>query len=192
MKVKKQTGNPFLNMYETEFTDREGRERRYYFASRASSEEELKCNSYERADGVDVVALYEGKLVLIKQYRIPIDREIYECPAGLIDEGEDARTAAVRELKEETGLTLKPIDAPEGWERGFYTSVGMTDEACAIVFGHAEGEVTDKYLEPGERISVVLADKEEARRILREEPLSMRCAMVLMQFVGSELFGEQS
>lgn len=191
MKIKKQTENAFLNMYETRFTDREGKERKYYFASRASSEGELKCNSAERADGVDVVALYEGKLVLIKQFRIPINKEIYECPAGLIDEGEDARTAAIRELKEETGLTLKPIETPAGWNRGFYTSVGMSDEACAVVFGYAEGEITDKYLEASEQISVVLADKKEAARILREETLSMRCAMILMQFVGLELFGDK-
>lgn len=187
MNVIKQTENRFLNMYETEFADREGKTGRYYFASRAKNAAELKCNGGERTDGVDIVALYEGKLVLIKQYRVPIDREIYECPAGLVDEGEDARAAAVRELREETGLTLNPIEMPKGWERGFYTSVGMSDEACATVFGYAEGQVSDEFLEAGERITVVLADRAEAARILREEPLSMRCALALMQFVGGGL-----
>lgn len=185
--VVKQTNNNFLNMYEAGFTDRKGKRGQYYFASRAKSDSELKCKGGNGTDGVDVVALYEGKLVLIKQFRIPIDGEVYECPAGLVDKGEDARTAAIRELREETGLTLKPIDVPEGWERGFYTSVGMSDEACATVFGYAEGRVTDEYLEASERITVVLADREEAARILREEPLSMRCALALMQFVGGGL-----
>lgn len=187
VKITKQTDNRFLNMYETAFTDRDGREGRYFFASRAADEKGLKCHSGEGVDGVDIVALYEGKMVLIKQYRVPIDREIYECPAGLVDKGEDARTAAIREFREETGLTLKPIDTPEGWERGFYTSVGMSDEACATVYGYAEGQITDKYLEASERITVVLADRAEAARILREEPLSMRCALALMQYVGGGL-----
>lgn len=43
------------------------------------------------------------ELVLQKQYRPPIDKVVIEVPAGLIDEGETAEQAAVRELKEETG-----------------------------------------------------------------------------------------
>lgn len=41
--------------------------------------------------------------MLQKQYRPPIDKIVIEVPAGLIDEGETAEQAAVRELKEETG-----------------------------------------------------------------------------------------
>lgn len=43
------------------------------------------------------------EIVLQKQYRPPIDKIVIEVPAGLIDEGETAEQAAVRELKEETG-----------------------------------------------------------------------------------------
>jgi len=41
--------------------------------------------------------------VLQKQYRPPIDKVVIEVPAGLVDAGETAEQAAVRELKEETG-----------------------------------------------------------------------------------------
>ena len=193
MKTFKQTENKFLNMYETEFIDRNGKKRKYFFASRAQTAEKLKCNAGEKADGVDIVALYGEKLVLIKQYRVPIDAVLYECPAGLIDEGEDPVTAAKRELLEETGLTLEPIPSPQGWDRGFYTSVGMSDEACAVVFGKAYGEISTEMSEASERISVVPVDREEARRILKEERLSLRCALILMEFVGgglSELFDQ--
>ncbi|TVY60836.1 ADP-ribose pyrophosphatase [Lachnellula suecica] len=58
-------------------------------------------------DGVGIVAILEKptgpELVLQKQYRPPIDKVMIEVPAGLVDAGESAEQAAVRELKEETG-----------------------------------------------------------------------------------------
>jgi ADP-ribose pyrophosphatase len=43
------------------------------------------------------------EIILQKQYRPPLDKVVIEVPAGLIDAGETAEQAAVRELKEETG-----------------------------------------------------------------------------------------
>lgn len=58
-------------------------------------------------DGVGIVAILDkptGKeIILQKQYRPPVDKVVIEVPAGLIDAGETAEQAAVRELKEETG-----------------------------------------------------------------------------------------
>ncbi|KAF7930499.1 uncharacterized protein EAE98_004899 [Botrytis deweyae] len=58
-------------------------------------------------DGVGIVAIIQKEtgpeLVLQKQYRPPLDKLVIEVPAGLIDEGETAEEAALRELKEETG-----------------------------------------------------------------------------------------
>ncbi|KAI1379969.1 MutT/nudix family protein [Hypoxylon crocopeplum] len=62
-------------------------------------------------DGVGIVAILEKptgpEIILQKQYRAPIDKVTIEVPAGLIDEGETAEEAAIRELKEETGYVAK-------------------------------------------------------------------------------------
>jgi len=62
------------------------------------------------ADGVAIVALLRTRaapeaveLLLVQQFRPPLDAVTVELPAGLIDPGESAETAALRELKEETG-----------------------------------------------------------------------------------------
>lgn len=58
-------------------------------------------------DGVGIFAVLEKEtgpeIILQKQFRPPVDKITIEVPAGLVDEGETAEQAAVRELKEETG-----------------------------------------------------------------------------------------
>jgi ADP-ribose pyrophosphatase len=51
----------------------------------------------------------KDKIVLIRQFRFPINKEIWEIPAGKLDKGEKPETGAKRELKEETGYEAKDL-----------------------------------------------------------------------------------
>ena len=62
----------------------------------------------------------------------------------------------------------------------------MTDESCATVYGYAQGEISDRFLEPNEEIEVVLADRAEVARILKEENVAIMCAYQLMHFLHDE------
>ena len=66
----------------------------------------------------------DGRVVLIKQYRASVDRELWEFPAGRVDEGEEADAAARRECEEEIGRV------PAHVERlgAFYPTPGYCDE----------------------------------------------------------------
>jgi 8-oxo-dGTP pyrophosphatase MutT (NUDIX family) len=74
----------------------------------------------------------EGAVLLIEQYRAPVDETILEIPAGKLDvDGEDPAVAAVRELEEELGYTagnLEPL-------MSFYTGPGFTDEVIHLYLG---------------------------------------------------------
>ena len=62
----------------------------------------------------------------------------------------------------------------------------MTDECCATVYGYASGEIDKSRLEDSEDLDIVLADKNEIRRILKEERVAIMCAYMLMHFLTDE------
>ncbi len=189
-KVTKQTDNRFLNMYALKAENRKGGEVNYFVASRWNTPEEMKLSTKDnRPDGMAIYSLYgekKDKIVLIRQYRYPLDGFIYEFPAGLVEPGEDYRKAAIREMKEETGLTFHPIEVPEYFEKPFYTTIGMTDECCGMVYGWSDGEISLAGLEDTEELDVVIVDREEAKRILKEENVAIMCAYMLMHFIADE------
>ncbi|MDO4677151.1 MAG: NUDIX hydrolase [Eubacteriales bacterium] len=188
--AEKLTDNRFVNLYNIKATSVHNTPVSYFVASRAKSVEFLKLNTRKNTpDGVIIYSVYgekKDRVVLIRQYRYTIGDYIYEFPAGLVEPGEDFHEGAVREMYEETGLKLEPLKVEEAFEKPYFTTVGLTDESCATVYGYASGEISKDAQEASEEIEVVLADKEEVKRILREEKVAIMCAYMLMHFVKDE------
>ena len=184
--IKKQTDNRFLNLYELDATFRDGSRAPYYVASRRKSVDALKAATHDNhADGVILYGVYgeaKDKVVLVRQFRYPINDYVYEFPAGLVEAHEDMLEAGIREMYEETGLQFTPVQTA----RPFFTTIGMTDESCGTVFGYCSGDPSNAHQEGSEDIQVVLADRDECRRILKEENVAIMCAYMLMHFIASE------
>ncbi len=189
-KIEQLSENRFVNLFHFSGENKKGHKSNYFVASRAKNENELKAVTHKNtADGVSIYALCGEKkdhVVLVRQYRFPIDDYIYEFPAGLCEQGEDFKEAAVRELHEETGLVFTPLDADPLYENPRFSTVGMTDESVAMVYGYADGTISDKYQEISEEIEVVIADKDEVRRILKEENVAILAAYQLMHFLHDD------
>ena len=183
--IKKQTDNRFLNLYELDATFRDGSRAPYYVASRRKSVDALKAATHDNhADGVILYGVYgeeKDKVVLVRQFRYPINDYVYEFPAGLVEAHEDMLEAGIREMYEETGLQFTPVQTA----RPFFTTIGMTDESCGTVFGYCSGDPSNAHQEGSEDIQVVLADRDECRRILKEENVAIMCAYMLMHFIAS-------
>ncbi|MCL4408131.1 MAG: NUDIX hydrolase [Thermotogae bacterium] len=77
-----------------------------------------------------IVRSNEGKIILERQYRYPINEVLWEIPAGKLDLGEDPINCAKRELMEETGITARR------WEKlgHIYTTPGFSDEKIYLYF----------------------------------------------------------
>jgi ADP-ribose pyrophosphatase len=92
--------------------------------------EETAREYIEHTGAVAVIAINDlDEVLLIKQYRAPVNEYLYEVPAGLLDvAGEDKLAAAKRELLEETDYSA------EEWEllQVFYTTPGSSSESIAI------------------------------------------------------------
>lgn len=183
----------FLSMYEAEYENRVGNKKSWMISTRKSKEtleSKFFQDKKDNDDAVVIAALHKpsNKLVLVRQFRVPVNDFVYEMTAGLIDDGEDFKTSVKRELKEETGLDLKEIKADKG---RLYLSPGMTDECVNLVCCTCEGELSTEFMEDDECIEPLLISVEEAKQIIKsDENMDIKCYLVLQNFIifGEELF----
>ncbi len=165
-KLNKLTDCNWANLFEIRFQRKAEVEKSWIMCSR----KDKPLDNAGKADVVVIIATIdtdEGRrLIVTKEFRVPIWDFEYGFPTGLIDDGEDIEQAVSRELKEETGLDIvriKHISAP------VFSSAGLTDESCHMVLAEAKGLVSDEWLDHTEDIEVLLLDVEGIRDLLASD-----------------------
>ncbi len=166
LNMKKETDFNHLNLFSMAYTDTEGSAKSWIFASR-SREPSVAEGKPHAPDAVVVVPFHieTEKLVVIREFRVPLGGYQYGFPAGLVDAGETVEAAAKRELKEETGLDLVTVTRKSP---PVYSSSGMTDESVSMVYGQVRGEASTRLNEASEDIEVILLSRDQALELLEK------------------------
>lgn len=174
----------YLTYYVADYINKNGDIKSYEFISR---DKDLTIDNFgkNKSAGVGMVSFNVGKtkILLQKEFRLATNNWVYNFPAGLIDEGEDALKAAKRELFEETGVNLVKVDAVLSPS---FASQGTSDEMMQIVICECEGEIKQSIY-ADEEIIANWYDKEEIRKLLDEGAyMSVRTQMFLYQWVNEK------
>lgn len=168
----------YLKNYELTYLNKAGKTKTYEIVSRRELKgpEDLGLAS----SGLSIIALYEGKLLLLREFRMGVNRTIYNLCAGMLEEGESPETCIRRELHEETGLQVKRIRTilPPS-----YAAVAISDISTSIAIVEAQGTLSSEHTSENEEIQAAFYSKEEVKKLLEENaPFSSRAQIAAYFF----------
>lgn len=159
----------FVNLASVEYEDQRGNTKQWQMVTR---KKQPKCFTGEifRPDAAIIVPYHaqEEKLVVIKEFRVPVGDYQYGFPAGLLDPGEELVVAAGRELNEETGLVLVKVYRHSP---AIFSSAGITDESISMVFAEVNGSPNTHRNEDSEDIEVHMMDRKDIAELLQRDDI---------------------
>jgi len=108
----------------------------------------------------------DGKAILVRQYRHPINAMTFEIPAGIIDKFEDAQACAKRETAEEIGYLPQSLT----YICSYYGSIGFCNELCHVYIGENLIK-TDQDLDEEEFITTHKYTIKECQKMIESQEI---------------------
>lgn len=179
IRMEKVKDGRFLKNYVLTYKNKAGKEKNYEIVSRNEIRNEHEIG--EKSNGVSIAVTMGEKLLLLREFRMGVNREIFNLVAGMLEEGETIEQCIERELFEETGLKVKKIKSilPPS-----FAAVGISDTMTNIAFVEAEGEISD-HTSDNEQIYPKFYTKTEVKKLLQTEKFSSRCQIIAYYFSES-------
>lgn len=144
----------FLEFKQISYLNRLGMERKWDMVARVGGRQ-----------AVMIVPFCGEKLVVTREFRVPIGDYEYSFPAGLIDDGETPEAAARREMREETGLEILEVLAVSP---PVYNTPGLSDEAITMLYARVGGTASRALLEPDEDIETLVLSRKEVAELMND------------------------
>jgi len=176
IRFEKVKDGKYLKNYELTYENKIGKEKIYEIVSRKELNDISDIG--RQPSGVSIVATNNDRMLLLHEFRMGINKFIYNLCAGMIEENETIEECISRELYEETGLYVREIVKilPPS-----YSAVAISDTKTYIAFVEAEGEFAD-YSSENELIEARFYSKEEINKLLETEEFSSRAQMAAYFF----------
>jgi ADP-ribose pyrophosphatase len=166
----------YLNFVGIKFINKDNHEDTWYSAERPNG-----------GKTVVIAALFNNKLVVTREFRVPIQDYEWALPAGLVDGEELPGETASRELKEETNLDLISVS---NYTPYLYNTAGMTNEVVSMVYCHACGTINQSGNEKTEDIQCFLLDKAQLEELIKDnsKKFSAKAYLVFERFIKGDLW----
>lgn len=143
-----------------------------------TSEREIVSHS----GGAGIIAVNEGKILLVKQFRYAYGEELVEIPAGKIDKGESPENTARRELEEETGIIAETFRLVYT----IYPTPGYTNEKIYLYYADTftKGSV---HLDDNEFLNSFWLDLNVAYEMLKKGEIKDSKTIIALQYLKNKL-----
>ena len=167
--VKKNYNTKYLKFYTAKF-ETNGEPRDYYFVSRHDEEDLALLNKEIKPTAIDAFTYTGDKIIMIEEFRSPLNRKVFSFTAGLIEDGEDYKKAIKREVFEEIGGEVKNIELVQNYPMAL--CAGLTDEAN--IFAIVElSKIGKQHLETTEDIKVKTFTVDELEKKIQNSELEL-------------------
>ncbi|MHC5253048.1 NUDIX domain-containing protein [Listeria kieliensis] len=124
-----------------------------------------------------------GKLLLVEQYRKPLEKAIVEIPAGKIEPSEDKEITAARELEEETGHVAGTLS----YLTSFYTAPGFSDELLHIYVARDLKKLQhQRPLDEDEFVNILEVTLDEAKQLVEQQVIYDAKTVYAIQYLELE------
>lgn len=166
----------YLKNYEITYLNKQGKEKKFEIVSHNELNDAEDLGG--QPSGISIVATCEGRLLLLHEFRMGVNRAIYNLCAGMIEPGETIEDCIARELWEETGLRVARIKKilPAS-----FAAVAISDTTTYIAFVEAEGSFED-HTSDNEQIMAGFYTQEQVKALLDTEAFSSRAQIVAYFF----------